>query len=122
MSSRKGFRMHELSLTQSILSIVDEYADRHGFSRVNNLRLTYGRMSCIDQQSLQFSFDILSKETIAKDATLIFDVKPVTTYCLACEKETPQETFSGVCPQCSSSQITITGGNEELQLVDMDVD
>lgn len=46
--SRKGPPMHEISLTRSLIGIVGEHARREGFSRVNVLKLSFGRFSCLD--------------------------------------------------------------------------
>jgi len=37
--------MHEITLTRSLIDIVEEYARREGFSRVNVLKLSFGRLS-----------------------------------------------------------------------------
>jgi hydrogenase nickel incorporation protein HypA/HybF len=114
--------MHELSLTLSILSIVEDYAKTHGFDRVRNLKLTYGRMSCIDPKALTFAFEIQSKGTRAEGASLTFDVKPIVVHCLACNKDSELSTYTAICPQCLGEEVMVTGGTEELKLVEMDVE
>ncbi len=114
--------MHELSLIQSLLDIVDEYAARHRFEKVNCLQLSFGCMSCIDPKSLEFAFDVQSKGTKAEGARLEFDIRPAVIYCFSCEQEHEQQHYSGDCPQCGGRQVTLTGGTEELKLVEMDVD
>ena len=114
--------MHELSLVNSLLEIVDDYARRESFKTVNCLHLSMGSLSCVDRASLQFAFYVQAKGTIAEDARLAIELIPAVIYCFACGGETRQDHFDAVCKKCGSSQVTLTGGTEELRLLDMDVD
>jgi len=113
--------MHELSLTLSILAIVEDYAQKHGFDRVRSLKLSYGRMSCIDPKALTFAFEIQAKGTRAEGAGLTFDVQPIVIHCLACGKDSEMPSYTAVCPQCGGEDVMVTGGTEELRLLEMDV-
>jgi hydrogenase nickel incorporation protein HypA/HybF len=64
--------MHEFAITQSILDLVLEEAKRIGAEEVEKINLVIGEMSGITEECVQFYFDFLSKETIAKRATLSF--------------------------------------------------
>ncbi|MCX5900860.1 MAG: hydrogenase maturation nickel metallochaperone HypA [Proteobacteria bacterium] len=114
--------MHELSLVNSLLEIVDDYARRESFIKVNCLHLPMGSLYCIDRASLQFAFDVQAQGTIAEGALLAIEVHPAVVYCFACGGETRQDRFEPDCPKCGSSQVTLTGGTEELRLIDMDVE
>jgi hydrogenase nickel incorporation protein HypA/HybF len=114
--------MHELSLVNSLLDIVDDYARRESFSKVTSLHLSMGCMSCIDRQSLQFAFEVQTQGGIAEGAKLAMEVLPAVICCLSCGSETRQDRFDAICPRCGSAQVTLTGGTEELQLIDMDVE
>jgi len=114
--------MHELSLTQSLLDIVEDYARREGFSRVNVLKLSFGRLSCIDPGALEFAFDIQSRGTKAEGARLKFDIRPAVLYCTHCKQEILSEGFQPLCPLCGGGDVLLAGGTEELKLLEMDVD
>ena len=114
--------MHELSLVNSLLEIVDDYGRREGFDKVTSLHLSMGGLSCVDRASLQFAFDVQAKGTKAEGALLAIDVLPAVIYCFSCGSETRQERFDALCHKCGSIQIMLTGGTEELQLIDMDVE
>ena len=81
-----------------------------------------GSLACVDRQSLQFAFDVQSLGTKAEGARLAIEVLPAVIYCFACGRETRQDRFEAVCPKCGSSKVTLTGGTEELRLLEMDVD
>ena len=114
--------MHELSLAHSILEIVDEYADKHSFKRVNSLSLSLGRLSSIETSTLKFAFDQQAIDTCAQGAELNFEILPPRIYCFSCDKELEVKEFNAVCTECKSSEVTLIGGTEELKLIDLDVD
>lgn len=114
--------MHEISLTVSILDIVEDYAKRHQFGRVHSLKLSFGRFSCIDAKALRFAFEIQSAGTRAEGAELIFEIHPGRLNCLCCHREVEVETWSATCPLCHGEDVLLTGGTEALKLVEMDVD
>ncbi len=120
---RKGPAMHEIALTQSLIAIVGEYARREGFSRVNVLKLSFGRLSCLDPGALEFTFAVQARGTPAEGARLEFDIRPALLTCGACRAESAcAGPLDAVCPHCGSSDVLLTGGTEELKLLEMDVD
>ena len=116
--------MHELSLINALLDIVDLYDRKEGFARVNSLKLSFGRLSGIDPGALKFAFEIQSQGTKAAGADLEFDIRPVVVYCLRCERQHTLELYQypESCPDCLGGSIVMTNGTESLQLLEMDVD
>ncbi|MGA2782271.1 MAG: hydrogenase maturation nickel metallochaperone HypA [Smithella sp.] len=114
--------MHELYLAESILNIVQEYATRQNFSNVNSISLSFGRLSCIEPKSLQFAFEVQAKNTSAENASLDFQLLPAVIHCFSCEKDLEVETYSAICPKCGGEEVILTGGTEELRILEMDVD
>jgi hydrogenase nickel incorporation protein HypA/HybF len=114
--------MHELYLAQSILDIVQDYAAKQHFKKVNSVLLSFGRMSCIEPKSLQFAFEVQAKDTTAEKASLDFKILPAVIHCFSCEKDLEVQTYSAICPNCGGEEVLLTGGTEELQILEMDVD
>lgn len=114
--------MHELYLAESILNIVRDYAVKQKFSKVNSIMLSFGRMSCIEQKSLQFAFEVQARDTLAEKATLVFKILPAVIHCFSCTKDLEVETFSAVCPSCGGAEVILTAGTETLRILEMDVD
>ncbi|MFT3890992.1 MAG: hydrogenase maturation nickel metallochaperone HypA [Anaerolineales bacterium] len=113
--------MHELAVTQSILDISLRHANEAGAKRVIDINLVVGQFSSIVDDSVQFYWDIIAKETIAQGATLHFNRIPGEMTCSACGHifRPSDETFA--CPSCSSSQVRITKG-EEFRVDSIDVE
>jgi hydrogenase nickel incorporation protein HypA/HybF len=114
--------MHELFLTGSLLDMVEEYAGREGFAKVRSLKLSFGCLSCIDPASLEFAFGVQAKGTKAEGTRLEFDIRPAVLYCLACEREFSSGAYQGACPSCGGAELLLTGGTEEMKLLEMEVD
>jgi hydrogenase nickel incorporation protein HypA/HybF len=105
--------MHELAVTQGILSIALDAAKGSGARRITAINLVIGDLSSIVDDSVQFYFDILSKGTPAEDAALRFDRLPATASCWACGHQFQVKVpLSPKCPACASERLQITGGRE----------
>ena len=104
--------MHELPVTQSILEIALRHAQQAGSTRVVTLNLTIGKLSSIVDDSVQFYWDIISKETIAEGARLVFKRVPIELVCLNCNKQYIPEQEDFACPDCGSVRIKVISGKE----------
>ena len=114
--------MHEMSLVQSILNIVEEYAAKENFNKVASITLSFGKASTIVPAALTFAFEVLSEDTLAYGADLIFDIRPVVIYCMSCSRDITVDSYEAVCPLCHGHEVLLSGGTEELKLVEMDVE
>jgi len=114
--------MHELSLVQSLLDIIEVQALEHGFEKVNSVKVSFGRIAAIDPQSLEFAFSVQSQGTLAAGADFIIDIKPLIIQCLSCGIKSEIESYEALCPACGAWELEIKSGNEDLQLVELDVD
>jgi len=113
--------MHELAVTQSILKIALQHAEKANANRVTDLNIVMGELSKMVDDSIQFYWDIIAKDTIAEKATLHFRRVPAEFQCLSCsEKYNPgDEEF--ICPKCGSVKVKIIAG-EEFLLESIDVE
>lgn len=64
--------MHEVSLCESILKIIEKQAEKEGFKRVERVTLTVGERSGASTESMAFCFPFVAKGTIADGAKLDF--------------------------------------------------
>ncbi|MFN8485793.1 MAG: hydrogenase maturation nickel metallochaperone HypA [Anaerolineae bacterium] len=105
--------MHELAVTQGILSVALDAADRAGARRIAAIDLVIGDLASIVDDSVQFYFDILARGSPAEGAALRFRRIPADGHCLACGAEfTVGPSLVDACPVCGSAQLLITGGRE----------
>ena len=116
-------KVHELSLVQSLLEIIDKQAKEHGFSKVNQVNLSCGRLSSVEPAALDFAFKTLSNNSICDQAQLELTILPLKIHCFDCAQElTCKNADPTICPHCQGDQVTVTEGWQELQLLELDVD
>jgi hydrogenase nickel incorporation protein HypA/HybF len=104
--------MHELSVTESILEISLRHAKKANAKRITNLYLVIGQFASIVDDSVQFYWDIISKETIADGAKLHFKRLPATLACLDCNHQYNPGNNGFSCPNCKSERVKVVSGEE----------
>jgi hydrogenase nickel incorporation protein HypA/HybF len=113
--------MHEMSLCESVLQIVESTARRNGASRVRSVRLEIGRLSHVEPDALRFAFDVVTRKSLAEGARLdIIDV-PGAAWCMQCAAPITIERRGDGCPTCGSYQLQVTGG-EDMRVKDIEID
>ena len=105
--------MHELPVTQGILSVVLEAAEQAGGYPVQRIDLVIGTLSSIVDDSVQFYFDALSAGTLAQGAQLNFRRVPATLTCWACSYQASViAPLPDCCAACGSTNVLIQDGME----------
>ena len=95
--------MHELPVTEKILSIGLKHAEQNGAKTIHSITLRVGQLTDLHEEWLQHYFNYLSKDTIARDARLIIIPEPIKLRCGACKTiiETERKDLQDiVCPHC----------------------
>lgn len=113
--------MHEMSICESIVSVIEQQAVAQSFTRVRRVRLEIGPLAGVELEALRFSFDVVTRGGIAAGSELDVIGLPVTGWCMPCAGSVEVRERFDACPDCGSYQIQITGG-EELRIKDMEVD
>jgi hydrogenase nickel incorporation protein HypA/HybF len=113
--------MHELSLTQEMLHIALEHAEKYGAKKILSLKLKIGAMSMLDPECFRFYFDEFSKNTIASGALLDFIKSVPEIECSSCNRKSKLDDFIMTCPLCNSIDVTLLSG-QEILLEDMEVE
>ena len=113
--------MHELSLAESALGLIEEAARREGFARVRVVRLEIGALACVEPEALRFAFEAVARNTCAEGARL--DILPVAGEgeCPACGLRAAMETGYDLCPRCEIRPLTVRRGME-VRVKDLDVE
>ena len=112
--------MHEMAICESLLGIIEEQAKAQNFTRVNRVRLEMGPLAGVEPEALQFSYDVVTRGTLADGSKLEVIELPVNAWCMACAQSVQVSARYEPCPDCGSWQVQITGG-DELRIKDMEV-
>lgn len=108
--------MHELGITQSIVSTC---AERAGESRIVRVRLKIGKLTAVVPDAIRFCFDLVAEGTPLEGAALeIVDV-PGKGRCQDCGSELDLEAFVFSCDRCQSARIEVLSG-DELEIQEME--
>lgn len=113
--------MHELSLMQGVLEILQETAQSQGFERVRVVRLEIGKLSAVDPQALRFCFDVASQGTLADAAVLEIVETPGRGWCAQCRHTVEVTARFEACPSCGGYEMQVTGG-DGMRVVDLEVE
>ncbi len=113
--------MHELPVTESILKIALDHAKKSDAKKITALNLVMGELATMVDDSIQFYWDIIAKDTIAEGATLNFRRVPAELQCMACFTKYRPDGKELVCPKCGGVGVKIIAG-EEFSLESIDID
>ncbi len=113
--------MHEMSLAEGILDLIDDAARREGFGKVRTVFLEIGRLSSVEPEAMAFCFDAVMRDSIADGARLEIIAVPGTGLCLDCGRETGLEAVYDPCEHCGAAPVKVTGGTE-MRVRELDVE
>lgn len=113
--------MHELAVTESIVEIALRHLPTDQESRITDIYLVIGQLSSIVDDSVQFYWDIIAKDTPAEGASLHFKRIPAELICLDCGKQFPPDGREYICPECNNIHVKVVSG-EEFYLDAMDIE
>ena len=113
--------MHETMVAQSIFDTVLAQAKKHK-AKPLSVRISCGQFNPINDDSLGFAFDLISRGTVCEGMKLEILHKPLTATCRACGGKFEFDIASPKCPACDSSKFDFTEDAplllEEIELED----
>jgi hydrogenase nickel incorporation protein HypA/HybF len=113
--------MHELYATQAILEKALEKAAEQDAKKITNVYIVVGEISTYSDDSVQFYWDEISKETIAEGAALHFRHVDAELQCMNCGTKYHPPEGEIVCPNCGSTGARIWSG-EEFYMEALDIE
>ncbi|MEJ2423859.1 MAG: hydrogenase maturation nickel metallochaperone HypA [Candidatus Thiodiazotropha sp.] len=113
--------MHEMSLCESVIQILQDNAVSQGFKRVKTVWLEIGELSGVEVEAMRFGFEVVSRGTLADQAALEIIESPGTAWCMQCGKSVRVRQRFDACPECGSYQLQINGG-EEMRIKELEVE
>jgi hydrogenase nickel incorporation protein HypA/HybF len=104
--------MHEMSLADGVLRLIEDSAKANGFSRVKTVWLEIGALAGVEAAALRFCFDAVVKDTLADGARLEIATIEGQGRCFACGETVAIRLRYNPCPLCGSCPVEPTGGME----------
>ena len=106
--------MHELAISQSLVSEAARVAAEHGAERVTGLVVVIGALSGVEAPLLERAFSIAKLGSVAEHAVLQIEEAPVVVWCPECERESPVRPNALLCAECGGWRVTLRSGDELL--------
>lgn len=113
--------MHEMSLCEGVLRILQDNAASQGYCRVRTVWLEVGDLAGVELAALRFGFDAVMNGTLADGARLEIVELPGEAWCMACGKPVRIKQRYDACPDCGGYQLQVTGG-EEMRIKELEVE
>ena len=110
--------MHEYSIVQSLLDIVQEHAQKHKATKVSAVVVKIGVLSGVEPHLLQMAFDTFKEGTICEGARLEMVIQPIVALCSSCGKrnEFEKDRIFFECMECGGVDLQIVEGEDMLLL------
>lgn len=113
--------MHEMSLMESVLEIVEEEARKAGATSVKMVKLAIGQLSHVEPDAMRFCFEAVTGGTIAAGAVLEIEMVSGQGWCLECAETVALSERFGACPKCGQHKVQMTGG-DDLRVAELEVE
>lgn len=113
--------MHEMSLCEGIVQVLEAQARAQSFSRVKAVWLEIGALAGVEIEALRFCFDVVCRDTLAEGADLYIDEIPGQGWCMNCAKSVPVRRRYDPCPHCGGYQVQVTGG-DQMRIRELEVE
>jgi len=102
--------MHEMSLAESVIELVEYRARRNGSTRIKTVRLEIGKLSGVEPDAMRFCFDAVASGTLAEGAALDIIEQEGLAWCFDCSLSTPLASRSDPCPECGGYRMRLDEG------------
>ncbi len=115
--------MHEFSIVQSLLNLIENYARENNASSVSKVVVQIGVLSGVEPHLLEIAFNTFKEGTIAEGAQLVMEIEKLKIRCADCGNESEKDELTALCPICGSLNTEITGGEDMfLKSLEMECD
>lgn len=104
--------MHEMSLCEGVLQLLEENARSEGYQQIKIVWLEVGALAGVEVEAMRFCFDAVMKGSVADGAKLEIIENPGQAWCMVCAKTVEVKQRFDECPDCGSFQLQVTGGDE----------
>lgn len=113
--------MHEMSLCEGVLQVMEDQAKSVGFNKVKTVWLEIGDLAGVEVEAMRFGFDVVIKGSVADGAALEIINLPGRAWCMTCSHEVAIKQRFDPCPDCGGYQLQVTGG-DELRIKELEVE
>jgi hydrogenase nickel incorporation protein HypA/HybF len=104
--------MHELSIAQSVIQIVEKSMPSDFNKQISYVHLQIGQLSGIEIDALEFAFSIMKEKSKIPFSQLVIEKLNGEARCNNCGYVFAISSYGESCPDCNNFDIAITKGKE----------
>jgi hydrogenase nickel insertion protein HypA len=104
--------MHEYPITQRIIEVAGEYAQKNNAQEVKVINLIVGDYSGYVASSIELYFDLIAEGTVCEKAKLHIERVVPKLRCQSCGELFVRKPFSFECPSCKGEGAPTEIGQE----------
>jgi len=116
-----GIAMHEMSLCESILQVLEQQAEAQKYRKVKTVWLEIGALAGVEIDALRFSFDVVTQGSLADQARLEIIEMPGQAWCMPCGRNVAVQQLYDLCPYCGSHQLQVNSG-DQMRIKELEVE
>ncbi len=112
--------MHEMSLCEGILEILQQQAEQQNYSTVKKVCLEIGKLSSVEVEAMRFSFELVMQGSLAESASLEIIEVNGQAWCFSCQQNVIMEHRYDGCPLCGIYPLEINAG-DQMRIKELEV-
>ncbi|MEJ8673543.1 hydrogenase maturation nickel metallochaperone HypA [Chromobacterium amazonense] len=112
--------MHELTLAEHVVHIVEDAARRAGARRVTRVRLALGLLAHVETDTLLYCCRLAARDSLAADADFQAERSPAQAHCADCGADAELAALPASCPRCGGENLSLQGG-DEMRVIDIGI-
>ena len=102
--------MHEFSLAQNIVEIVEDAVTQNHASKATEVVIEIGELAGVEFEALKTAMESWQPGTLLENAEIHYKIKEGLARCRQCGKEFRPESLFAPCPQCNAYGCEVTEG------------
>jgi len=124
LASRRGYPgMHEISVAEGIVELVEEKARAQRACSITLIKLLLGEFTTIVREALEFAFEIVCKGTLAEHAQLEIEFVPMIVRCVVCDANTkPIGGLCLICATCGFPMEIVSGEDLRIEYIEIETE
>ncbi|MDO6565123.1 hydrogenase maturation nickel metallochaperone HypA [Amphritea sp. 1_MG-2023] len=113
--------MHEMSICEGIIQVLQDQAVSQHYRRVNTVCIEVGALAMVEVDALRFCFEAVARDSLAQGARLDIIELSGQAWCQQCAKTVAITQRYDACAECGYLPLQITQG-DELRIKELEVE
>lgn len=106
--------MHEFSICRTLVLQAEDAAREYDARAVTSIVVSLGPLAGIQADELRQAFPLVSAGSMAEDAQLLVQYKPLQWRCQACGREDESDSAMECCAECGSDRLQLLSGDRVM--------